>query len=169
MVELLCDAVHDSIKCICADQGHASQWMRPDRRCERSRPGCCLPEFFENRRDVFHRIREAISGLPPGRLTAELTRFAEIIDSALEDSHILKDHTVCREFGDAIIAAESAPYTSFFTQNVQESDVLCRALGQLLLYLHQDPQAEVELRDFREAPSLGASDDEDRCHNPARE
>jgi len=154
VVDALCDCVHDEIKCICADQSNATQWKKPDGRCKRTEPGCRLPQFFVDNRQHFCQIRDTIRQLPQERLTEELRRFADTIDEACADPRVLKDHRVCSGFADAIIAVQSLRYRSFFTQNVKESDVLCEVLAQLLLYLHQSPEDEVELRDYRSATPL---------------
>ncbi|MBM4039266.1 MAG: hypothetical protein FJ290_12200 [Planctomycetes bacterium] len=167
VVDALCDHVNDDIKCICADQRNASQWKVPDRRCERTRPGCRLPEFFQDNRELFSRMRDVIRGLAPNRQTVELDGLAAVVDAACSNPQALRDHAVCRRFGDAIMAVQSHGYRSFFTQNERESDTLCKVLGQLLLYLHQCPEDEVEVRDYRSARPTEANTPCDGERSPA--
>jgi hypothetical protein len=98
---------------------------------------------------LFRAIRDAILKLPPERRTEELSTFATVIEAAADNPHMLRDYSQCSRLADAIIAVDSTGFLSFFTQNVEESDVLCEVMGQVLLYLHQDPSEEVERRDYR--------------------
>jgi hypothetical protein len=145
-----CDEVRDGTRCIWADQNSSNgeAWRRPS-RCNRRGPRCRLPEFFVEKLARFHAIRGVIRELSPERRTQELSNFADTIDAATGNPEILRDYSECRKLADAIIAVDSDGYLSFFTQNIRESDVLCGVMGQILLYLHQDPSDEVERRDYR--------------------
>jgi len=145
-----CDQVRDGTKCVWADQNSSTgnRWIRP-KRCNRGRARCNLPEFFVEQTARFHAIRDAIREISPERRTQELSNFADIIDAATGNPEILRDYSECSRLADAIIAVDSDGFLSFFTQNIGESDVLCAVMGQVLLYLHQDPSDDVECRDYR--------------------
>lgn len=147
-VDLVSDEVRDDIKCPWTEQTGIERWQRPS-KCQKRRPGCRLPEFFTSNQLCFVKIRECIELLPETERTNQLTDFAQIIAEAVGNPQVLRDYEVCRRFADSIIAMESATYRAFFTQNIKESRVLCGVLGQLLLYLHQDPNEAIALHDLR--------------------
>ena len=139
-----CDHVVNGIKCRWAEQCGA--W-RPPKLCDKP-PLCRLPEFFEENKELFIRIRDACRCVSSDK-TGQLRGFATVIDDAVSDSSGLRDPKTCRKLADAIIAVQSAKFRAFFTQNFSDSRVLCQVLEQLLLELHQSPDDEVEYRDYR--------------------
>ena len=166
-VDGLVDEVRDGIGCIFADQSDSRRWQKPNRRCRASKAGCRLPRFFADNQETFVRIARAIRRLPEDRVTDQLQGFANAIDRACRNPEVLRDHRVCRSFGDAILAVQSLGYTSFFTMNVAESDILCRELRQLLVYLPQKAGQPVEYRDFRPSyPSGMATGAAPQCRVP---
>lgn len=120
-------------------------WESP--RCKRTQKRCRLDDFFEENRDVFSSIKNAIDALPPDKMTDELRGFSEVIEQALEDPPCLLDyHRGCKRLADAIIAVDSLDYRNMFTQNVFESQVLTEVLGQVLYYLPPNPEKGVLVR-----------------------
>lgn len=154
------DEVRDGVKCVWTNQRGSKRWQKPN-KCQKQKPSCRIGEFFECNRAVFSDMRDLIRRASPAERTPQLDGFAEVIDKAEVNPRVLRDYAVCKRFGDAIIAVESIGYKAFFTQNIRESSLLCKQLGQLLLYLQQDPTQPVALYDFRlaegrvtEAPAL---------------
>ena len=82
--------------------------------------------------------------------SVQLKRFAKIIEEASRDPKALRNEKVCLHFGDAIIAVHSNSYKCFFTQNINESRVLCKVLRQLLCYLKSALEEPPEWHEFRE-------------------
>ena len=152
-VSSLCDETRDGIACPHADQRGCRRWRRPQ-YCQDAHPRCRISEFFTENRALFCRIRDAILNEPVDARTAELDRFAGIIDQACKKPEILRDVQYCLGLADAIISVDSQNYRSFFTENIKESRVLCRTLSQLLLYLKQDPMEAVEYLEFRASSPL---------------
>ena len=140
-----CDEVRDGIRCGWADQrvGPRIAWQRPNRP-----RNCRITEFFEENKPLFSQLRDTIEQMPEQQ-TRELEAFAKLIEQACKDVKVLKSCEKCRELADAIIAVESEGYKAFFTQNIRESDVLCRPLKQLLLYLQQDSDKPILRTDYR--------------------
>jgi len=137
-----CDHVHDGIKCAYASQevGPEKRWKRP------SKANCEIDKFFVGKQKLFGSFRDAILRAPSSQFTMQLSDIADLVDKASHDPMILRDCKMCPRMADALIAAESEGYGSFFTQNFKESDVLCPALRQTLLYLSQDPDQPVATR-----------------------
>lgn len=140
-----CDEVRDGIKCAWARQevSPRTPWKRPDRA------KCRIDKFFEENKDTFRSLEKAIRQAPE-KQTDELKTFADLIQQAQSNPSLLRDCKVCRKLADAIIAVESEGYSSFFTQNIKESDVLCRPLKQKLLYFKQNADDPVEVIDYRD-------------------
>ena len=150
----LCDETRDQIGCIWTDQRGNRRWKKPH-DCHRYKPGCRIDRFFSENRSLFGQIRDIIRTVPKNELTAELERFAVTIDKACADPQVLRHYENCRALADAIIAVQSNGYLSFFTQNVRESRVLCRALCQLLIGLPQNLQDPMIYSDYRPARQEG--------------
>ncbi len=109
-------------------------WKTPD--CKPSKRRCEIDTFFNRNREVFARIKEGIDNLPAKRRTSQLTGFSEIISGALTNPQCLLSYrNGCRRLADAIIAVDGQGYGAMFSQNVQESEILCRILGQTFYYL----------------------------------
>ncbi|HUW33327.1 MAG TPA: hypothetical protein VM223_17090 [Planctomycetota bacterium] len=150
-VSELCDKTHDDINCNWVDQNSTMKWVVPS-RSKYSQARCRLDSFFEEKRELFCNIRDAIRRQPAEKQTPQLRGFVELIDKACLDPSILRDCRACPDLADAIIAVHSKGYKSFFTQDVGESSVLCPVLGQLYLCLPQDLNKPVSLVDFRPVP-----------------
>jgi hypothetical protein len=158
-VDRLCDRVHDGIACEWANQtlvsgprGAITRWQSPawkNRAKRRPPPRCRIDQFFVEKKALFEKMACVISKAPPGEQTEELKTFVSIIEQAAKTPEFLRDCVICAQFADAILAAQSEGYHSFFTQNLYESDVLCRVMQQLLCYLAPDIDKDVERRDYR--------------------
>lgn len=145
----LCDKpAIDALSCTWANQDCTSGWRSPS-KCDRSKNPCRLPEFFEDNKDTFLFLRDTFAACAEAERTDELNRFIGIVDEALRNPGVLRNHKVCLAFGDAIIAVQSRNCGSFLTQNIKESRVLCKAFRQLLLYLRQDLKQPVDRLDYR--------------------
>lgn len=148
----LCDDVQDGIQCLWAEKDSSKGWKSPS-NCHKKAPGCRIDSFFEENKDCFCKIRDAIRRMQENgeEVTWQLSNFADVIDKACQSPNSLRDYkNGCKKLADAIIAVQSKGYRSFFTQNIKESIVLCKELKQLLLYLEQDLEKPVIYRDFRE-------------------
>ena len=142
--------LQDGTACFIAKQGVTKKqdgsltWKTPD--CKPSRKRCKVDEFFEGHRSVFEQIKREIDALDLTRKSKQLEGFSEIIDEALRDPKcLLKYRNGCRRLADAIIAVDGRAYGSMFSQNVDESEVLCQTLGQVFYYLPPNEERGVEV------------------------
>lgn len=149
----ICDDTIDGINCIWANQDCSSFKWRTPGNCSKKKPSCCIDKFFMGNLDTFNRIRDFINNISPDEQTSELVTFAGLIGKYSSAPTLLKNWNSCSKFADAIIAVQSRQgrvgYSSFFTQNIKESNILCQPLKQLLLYLPQkldDPIAYYDNR-----------------------
>ncbi len=152
-VSSICDVTIDNISCVWAEQDCSKwSWKTPG-TCENKSPGCKIDIFFKENIDYFLMIKNTIQHINSKEHTKELDAFVDIIDKAINEPSILRNYKNCRSLADAIIAVQSKQgpkgYSSFFTQNIKESRVLCRPLKQLLIYLPQQLDSDIEYRDNR--------------------
>lgn len=151
-VDILCDGpLEDGVACYWARHGFQRtvdggfEWKPP--RCTRSRVRCKVHHFFEQNRDAFRAIKDAIDNLPSEKRTDQLRGFSEVIHEALQDPEMLLDYkTGCKRLADAIIAVESVHYKSLFSQNIKESDLFTRLFEQAFYYLPPDEERGVQIR-----------------------
>ncbi len=139
------DHVADGIGCHWADQ--KGDWT-PPKKCSRKSVHCGIVNFFQDNKDGFLAIRDACRAASTDP-TGQLGRSADLIDRAAVTPSYLRDEKVCRQLGDALIAVQSRKYRAFFTQNFNDSRVLCPVMRQLLIELPQRLQDPVGYRDFR--------------------
>ncbi|OYV83523.1 MAG: hypothetical protein B7Z73_15920, partial [Planctomycetia bacterium 21-64-5] len=107
---------------------------------------CSLDDFFVRHQDVFQQIKNEIDALSDERKTSQLSGFSDVIGKAIEDPGMLLDYkTGCRRLADAIIAVDSyvSKYKNVFSQNEEESSVLCDLLDQVFYYLRPNPERGV--------------------------
>ncbi len=152
-VSSICDVTIDNISCVWAEQDCSKlSWKTPG-NCENKSPGCKIDKFFKDNIDQFIIIKNTILNINSEEQTKELNTFVDIINKATKEPSILRNYKICRSLADAIIAVQSKQgpkgYSSFFTQNIKESNVLCRPLEQLLIYLPQNMDSDIEYRDYR--------------------
>lgn len=160
-VDELCDApLEDGVKCYWARHGFQRTagggfgWRAP--RCKRSRPRCKIHRFFEQNRDTFRAIKEAIDNLPSTKCTDQLRGFSQVIHEALEDPEMLLDYkTGCKRLADALIVVESMNYKSLFSQNIKESDVFTALFDQAFYYLPPNEEEGVRVRRPGAASGMG--------------
>ncbi len=140
--EVSCYWIKENIKTL--KPGKAT-WQSP--KCTKDNPRCNIADFFTENKDHFISIKDDIDKLASKNITEQLKSFSELIELACAEPEILLDYKKgCRKFADALIAIESFTkgYSSFFTQNIYESKVLCKTLEQDLIYLPNNLNKDVE-------------------------
>ena len=151
-VDAHCDAFADGTLCRWAttglQRGYNGKYIWKTPNCKRSNKACNVDGFFVDHRDIFESIKKTIDTSDANLLTDELRQFSRVIGEAIEDPSMLLDYrTGCRLLADAIIAVDSESYQSFATQNLKESGVLTKVLGQRCYYLPNNPEHGVLIQD----------------------
>ena len=151
--------LQDGTACYFARRGVAEKrdgmltWKTPD--CKPGKRRCRIDEFFVDNRDLFSAIKQAIDALPEDRKTGQLKDFSNVIEQAMSDPKcLLAYRTGCRRLADAIIAVDGRKYLSMFSQNVNESEVLCKVLGQVFYYLPNEKSKGVRVYDFGKSDAV---------------
>ncbi len=131
--DISCSVVKDNINNLKRDN---PCWKTPS--CKQNKKRCKIDEFFENNKATFEKVKSVIDSCEAVIQTEQLKKFSEIIEKASANPKILLDYKEgCKKFADALIAVESHinKYNTFFTQNIAESKILCKATEQDLIYL----------------------------------
>ncbi|HXJ62003.1 MAG TPA: hypothetical protein VNU68_35645 [Verrucomicrobiae bacterium] len=91
------------------------------------------------------KIRDYLHHIPASQKSDEILRIEVAITELLSPSVNVEDRELCKKAGDLLIALESSGIPTFYTQNIKESQHLCPALGQTLLYRnnHADENDQV--------------------------
>ncbi len=100
-----------------------------------------------------------LQSLPADRTSQEIKSAIPFLNSVLRNPAAARAENPCTTAGDLLIALESAGLTEMYTMNCRESQHLCRALGQTMVYLPPDSQKEEMVcdRTAAEWPAFGGS------------
>lgn len=114
-------------------------------RCTKAGSACGVASLLQARQADASRILADLKALPEAHKTGELRRIEEYLDRYLSDPDRAAEGDPCLKVGDLLIALESAGVATFYTMNYRESQVLCRSMGQTLIYRPPNfTRAEVE-------------------------
>jgi len=100
--------------------------------CRRNKIECSIHRFFEQNKSIFINVKDRIIALGD-KASAELTRAADIIQSAEDNPEILCDNQTCAKLGDALIAVDGSAMECFAANNDKEWQLLSEVLGKELL------------------------------------
>lgn len=114
----------------------------PDRCSGTDSSSCGIVDFLVSRQRETQQILGHLRELPPENKSKELQSAELFIEKVLEDPALATRLDPCSRVGDLLIALESVGIPFFYTLNSKESQHLCRALGQSLVFRPNDPEKD---------------------------
>jgi hypothetical protein len=100
-------------------------------RCWRTRIQCTIHTFFEENRDLFIQIEQAVA--QKADASEQLKAAAAVIRAALVDPRSLCEDKVCQRVGDVLIAIDGNKMSTFAANNPSEWELLSLVLKKPLI------------------------------------
>ncbi|MHB1424674.1 MAG: hypothetical protein ACYC3I_16010 [Gemmataceae bacterium] len=127
-------------------------------RCSRTKPGTCgIVQFLNSRKTNWQAILSRLKSIPNDKKSAEIKNAERFLDELVKKPDKARNDDPCLTVGDLVIALDSVGISVFYTLNSNESQHLCRALGQTLIVRPIDPTKSeiIRLKDDPNWPSFG--------------
>ena len=117
--------------------------------CSKAGALCGVAAFLASNKPLLRGIAEGIRTTESSKLTEELRKIGAFIDDLPPGATGVESKDPCKTVGDLLIAIESKSVRTFYTINRKESEVLCRCLGQELIFRPAGYDHDDEITDFR--------------------
>ena len=127
-----------------AEKTRYKRYQMGDTRCSKTKKQCDIGKELTRVLPICRELHEFLVALPADRLTTELKNAREFLDRVVNGSALdqIHDEDACLNFGDLLIAIESASVKQFYTMNYRESQAFCEFFEQTLTVRPNNPAAD---------------------------
>jgi hypothetical protein len=139
------DAVVQASGCECAKQTvreieSYKKYEIGSSSCKDFGSRCRIQHFLAEKIETIRAIETFLKSVPVVEKSDELKAIEAAMSHILSESQNSAQLDLCKTVGDLLIALESSNVPAFYTQNIRESQHLCAALKQTMIYRDNHPE-----------------------------